>query len=492
LAPSVGIDFGTSNSAVATAASGVPTRVPVGDGSDYLPTALYAAQADLPSVTIDDSELESRVAAARREQLAAGRAAGKRRLAFRSLSDEELRTRERAIMTREALEAARLRSERASTAEVLLGADAILIGDAAIEQHVLDPRSGRFFRSPKRFLGSDLARSQLAIFERVIAAILAALRDRTAERLGTAPAQVVLGRPVTYSDVGGAERDAQAIQLMTGAAHEAGFTDVESLLEPVAAALEYERSLGSERIALVVDIGGGTTDCTVIRLGPERRARADRSADVLGQSGSRRGGVSLDEALAWQAFMPLFGRDLPTNDGRPLPRGPIHDAVLVYDVPAQTRFFQAAGTFAAWEERVDDPRPLRRLQRLSRGRLTQRLLRSAELTKIALTDEPRGVAALDYVERGLGVTVARAELAAHSAAFLGHVVRLARDALRDAAVRPDAVYVTGGTARSPIVQAALREALGGEVEIVIGDLFGSVVSGLALHAERVFGSDVRG
>ena len=72
-------------------------------------------------------------------------------------------------------------------------------------------------------------------------------------------------------------------------------------LEPIAAALDYERRITRESLVLVVDIGGGTSDFTVVRLGPDRVARAahqgDRVSDVLATSGVHIGGTNYDQKL---------------------------------------------------------------------------------------------------------------------------------------------------------------------------------------------------
>jgi hypothetical chaperone protein len=63
-------------------------------------------------------------------------------------------------------------------------------------------------------------------------------------------------------------------------------------------------------------------------------------------------------------------------------------------------------------------------------------------------------------------------------------VALMREAETQAQTQPDVIYVTGGTARSPIVERYLREHYG-DLPIVIGDLFGSVTSGLTTWAQRL-------
>ena len=58
--------------------------------------------------------------------------------------------------------------------------------------------------------------------------------------------------------------------------------------------------LQEEKRVLVVDIGGGTTDCSLLLMGPQWRSRLDREASLLGHSGCRIGGNDLDIALAFK------------------------------------------------------------------------------------------------------------------------------------------------------------------------------------------------
>jgi len=144
--------------------------------------------------------------------------------------------------------------------------------------HYLTGTEGRLMRSLKSLLGSPLLQETTVIdhqqirFQDIIATYLAALRSRAAQALGTAPDRVILGRPVHFVDDDPA-RDAQAEQSLRQVAQAVGFTDIAFQLEPIAAALDYERRLQREAVVLVADIGGGTSDFTVVRLGPQRIAR---------------------------------------------------------------------------------------------------------------------------------------------------------------------------------------------------------------------------
>lgn len=196
-------------------------------------------------------------------------------------------------------------------------------GRAAVAQY-LSGTEGRLMRSLKSLLGSPLLQETTLVnhqplrFQDIVTTFLAALRERAAAATGQMPAQVVMGRPVHFVD-DHPQREAQAQQSLQDAAHAAGFEQVSFQLEPVAAALDYERRLTHEALVLVVDIGGGTSDFTVVRLGPDRSLRRDRSQDVLATAGVHLGGTDFDHKLSLENVMPLLGFRHLGPQGREVP-----------------------------------------------------------------------------------------------------------------------------------------------------------------------------
>ena len=184
-------------------------------------------------------------------------------------------------------------------------------GRDAVAQY-LAGTEGRLMRSLKSLLGSPLllettvVNHQQISFLEIVATFLAEMRERAAQSLGVAPTKVVMGRPVHFVD-DDLERDAQAQEALLQAAQAVGFRQVSFQLEPIAAALDYERRLDSERVVLVVDLGGGTSDFTVVRLGPQRMKLANRAGDVLATAGVHIGGTDFDHKLSLEQVMPLLG-----------------------------------------------------------------------------------------------------------------------------------------------------------------------------------------
>src|SRR4051794_15701843 len=188
---------------------------------------------------------------------------------------------------------------------------AVLIGRRAIEAYV-EGAPGRLMRSLKSVLGTSLIDETTRVgrertsFRDVIAYYLSAVKRRGEQASGRELRNVVHGRPVHFID-NAPEADRKAEQTLLKIARQIGFDEVTFQFEPIAAALDYERQISTEEIALIADIGGGTSDFSIVRLGPDRHGKPDRTSDILANDGVRVGGTDFDRLLSLGAVMPLFG-----------------------------------------------------------------------------------------------------------------------------------------------------------------------------------------
>src|ERR1700694_561825 len=168
---------------------------------------------------------------------------------------------------------------------------AVLIGRKAIEAYV-EGVSGRLMRSLKSVLGTALIDETTRLgrertsFRDVIAYYLGAVKRRAEASTGRELREVAHGRPVHFVD-NAPDADRKAEQILREIAGEIGCAEVPFQLEPIAASLDYERQISAEEIALIADIGGGTSDFSIVRLGPDRHGKADRVADILANDGVR-------------------------------------------------------------------------------------------------------------------------------------------------------------------------------------------------------------
>jgi len=356
-------------------------------------------------------------------------------------------------------------------------------GAAAQEHFMQDPEAGFLVKSPKTFLGSDLRTEQLNFFKDVSATIFGFMKSHAEAQLNAPIDEVVLGRPVHFHGTKGSASDRQAEDLLRSAAQQVGFKKIEFMLEPIAAALHFEQSLTRDIRVLVLDIGGGTTDCSMINVGPSYRQH--RREGLLGYyAGRRSGGVELDIQLAMMKLMPQLGRGHCE-----VPDQVYWDAAKVNDIPAQSRFLSAARGHELdlhfSRAPADEKRLIRRLIALHSNAGTLRLNRSAEFAKVQLTTDETCQVPLDYLEEGLMVAISRDEFRAAIARDIESFLHLVTEVEQQAGTKPDLVYVTGGTAKSPIVQNFLNSNLAG-YPIKYGNLFGSVGSGLTAWAGQIF------
>ncbi|CAM4360353.1 molecular chaperone [Pluralibacter gergoviae] len=222
----IGFDYGTANCSVAAMRDGAPQMLALENGSPLLPSMLCAPvreavsewlyrQQDVPATGAETEALLRR--------------------ALRYNRDEDIE----------------------------VGRSSVQFGLASLQQYIDDPQEVYFVKSPKSFLGaSGLKPQQVALFEDLVCAMMLHIRQQAGAQLPESITQAVIGRPINFQGLGGEEANAQAQGILERAAKRAGFQDVVFQFEPVAAGLDFEATLSEEKRVLVVDIGGGTTDCS--------------------------------------------------------------------------------------------------------------------------------------------------------------------------------------------------------------------------------------
>ncbi|AWN38005.1 Hsp70 family protein [Methylobacterium radiodurans] len=365
-----------------------------------------------------------------------------------------------------------------------------IIGRAATEAYV-EGVPGRLMRSLKSVLGSGLVEETTPLgrerlrFRDVIARYLAAVKARAEEAAGTGFDAVVHGRPVHFVD-GDPEGDRRAEATLREIAESIGFRSVSFQYEPIAAALDYEQGVRAEEIALIADIGGGTSDFSIVRLSPERHARAERADDILANDGVRIGGTDFDRMLSLGTVMPLLGLGSPMKRGDlAVPNAYFHDLATWSSI---NRLYNPKTLREIEETRRDAARPdlIDRLYNVVEAERGHGLAIAVEGAKIGASD--RGTASLDlgFVERGLRAAVDQESLGAQTGSLAERIGGRVGRCLAQAGIgaeRIDALFLTGGSTGLPHVRAALTACVPG-ARVVDGDTFGSVGVGLTIEAAR--------
>ncbi len=355
---------------------------------------------------------------------------------------------------------------------------------------------GRLMRSLKSLLGSNLLQEKTAVadglisFQDVISRFLRELSQRSARQLGYQPRRVTIGRPVHFVDEA-PERDRQAQAALTEAASAAGFDDISFVLEPIAAAFDHERRIDREQVVLIVDIGGGTSDFTVVRLGPERIGRADRQSDILATTGVHIGGTDYDRRLSLDHVMPLLGLRHIGPRGREVPSPVFFDLStwhLINWLYTPKMLRQALDLRTSYT----DLQLHRRLMTVLQERLGHRLASEVESAKIRSSVAGSGAQIdLTSVEPALLAALATEGMERSLAPLLDKVLQCAHECVAAAGLGTsglDAIYLTGGSSALRPFQAALRLSFP-DTEIIEGDLFGGVASGLAYAGDASHGAN---
>ena len=368
-----------------------------------------------------------------------------------------------------------------------------LIGRAAIAAYV-DGSQGRLLRSLKSALGNALIDETTQVgrkrlrFTQVIARYLELLKARAQAACGEELTQVVHGRPVHFVDAD-ADGDAKAEDALRDIARSIGFRDVSFQFEPIAAALDYERRVKREEIAMVVDIGGGTSDFSIVRLSPQRRDRADRADDVLANGGVRVGGVDFDRRLSLASVMPHLGFGSPMKRaGLDAPSGYFHDLATWASI---NRVYNQHTLREVREVRRESARPelIERLLRVIELQRGHTLAIDVERAKIALSDAGEAFIDLGWLEEALAARPERAALVASSQRLTERIVETIRGCLSQAGLRAgqvQALFLTGGTTQIPHVREAVTREMP-KARVIEGDTFGSVGLGLTIEAQRRYG-----
>ncbi|MBW5412406.1 MULTISPECIES: Hsp70 family protein [Pseudomonas] len=365
-------------------------------------------------------------------------------------------------------------------------------GRLALHEY-LEGYEGRLMRSLKSLLGSKLLKSETSIlgsalpFKDLLGLFLGTLKSRAEATAGREFDSVVLGRPVYFvDDDETADREAQ--DTLVAVAQKLGFKDISFQFEPIAAAFDYERTLNQEELVLIVDIGGGTSDFSLVRLSPERRQLADRQSDILATGGVHIGGTDFDKQLSLQGVMPLFGYGSLMKSQALMPTSHFinlatwHTINTVYSQKAQ---------LALKDMRYDaqDTAGMDRLFKLIEQRAGHWLAIQVENSKIELTHADRLSLDLSHIEKDLSAELTRPLFEESIAQLLARIQASVNQLLASAGVSHEqinTVFYTGGSSGIPALRHSIDQLLP-QARKAEGDQFGSIGSGLAIEAFKRYG-----
>ena len=315
--------------------------------------------------------------------------------------------------------------------------------------------------------------------DELVAGYLREIRERVENETGQSLAGVVLGRPVNFVDSAGEQDNQCAEARLRRAAEAAGFREISFELEPVAAALFYELTVNEPQNVVVFDLGGGTLDITVMRVGQasQRRVFATGGVGIAGDTFDRR-------VLEWRV-LDHFGRGSTWGeDAKPFPNQ--YTDVLVHwqSVPELLRpetlhFLRLARTTS------NRPKQLAALESLLVNNYAIRLYDEVERAKVALSSVPFAVIELKGEDIDLWQPITRTQLESIILSDMRRIESCLVDTLECSRLVPgeiDAVVRTGGSAQTPCFIQMLGRIFGPD-KVVVSDVFSGVTAGLAIRAE---------
>ncbi|RFQ27572.1 Hsp70 family protein, partial [Pseudomonas sp. ATCC 13867] len=350
-------------------------------------------------------------------------------------------------------------------------------GRLALHEY-LEGYEGRLMRSLKSLLGSSLLKSETTVlgsampFKDLLGLFIGELKKRAEAVAGREFDAVVLGRPVFFVD-DDPKADQEAQDTLVAVAHKLGFKEVSFQYEPLAAAFDYERGIQREELVLIVDIGGGTSDFSLVRLSPERREVADRHGDILATGGVHIGGTDFDKQLSIQGVMPLFGYGSRMKSDAFMPTSYHLNLATWHTINA---VYAQKSQLALQNMRYDivDATGIDRLFKLIEQRAGHWLAMQVEASKIELSDADRRDIDLARVEAGLVAELSRELFEGAIGPLLERVRGSIGELLNSADVEParvDSVFFTGGSSGVPALRQSVAAMLP-NARHVDGDRFG--------------------
>ncbi len=365
----------------------------------------------------------------------------------------------------------------------------ILYGNRAVQSY-LDGCEGRLMRSIKSVLGTPLidqktnVLNKMVPFHNIIGLFISESKRRAEQYCNQEIESVVLGRPVRFNDDDD-EMDAQAENILREIALEKGFKQVAFQLEPIAAAKAFQHNHAIEGNLLIVDIGGGTSDFTI--LTPD----VTEGYQVLGTAGIHIGGTNLDKALALKKVMPELGMGtlvrIANGSDINIPTTWFHSLSTWHEINSlyPSTVIHEIRNFLATSH---DKRRTRRLIDVLNHKLGHQILEEVESCKKQLSDSMETTIPLNEIEDELSIEVSKGELEAIIEPDISSVKNKIGELIIQCGLTNesiDLVFYTGGTTLIPSVRNSINN-LFPNARMLTGDMLHSVGIGLTLDARERF------
>jgi hypothetical chaperone protein len=368
-------------------------------------------------------------------------------------------------------------------------------GPEAIEQYLSADVKGRLIQSLKSFLSSRNLHSteifgRRHTIEDLIARILKDLRKKAEEQFGIKIRSAVVGRPVHFVGAENLEDDIYAEGRLRSAFDSAGYESVEFEMEPIAAAHYYESRLDHDELIMIGDFGGGTSDFSLVHVGPSIRGRdkeKNRVSDgIVGNAGVGIAGDAFDAKIIRHLVSPALGADSQLRSlGKILTvPGWVYIKLERWHHLSLLRGRDVLAMLKGVHAQALEPEKIAALIHFIKEDLGFHLHRAVQKVKNDLSIAP--VATFQFADGfvDLAATVERASFEEWISEELAQIAGCVDSLLAASGVLPkdvDMVFLTGGSSFVPAVRK-IFETRFGKKRIRGGNEFTSVARGLALKA----------
>jgi len=366
-------------------------------------------------------------------------------------------------------------------------------GPEGIEHYLSADSKGRLIQSLKSFLSSRSLRTtdvfgRRRTIEDLIARILRDLREKAERQFKMQIRSAVVGRPVNFVGAECDDDNAYAEHRLQQAFLAAGFESVQFEMEPVAAAHYYESTLDHDELILIGDFGGGTSDFSVVRVGPTVRGPNRQSSDLLGSAGVGLAGDAFDAKIIRHLVSPALGAGTHMRSLHKLLPVPnwVYAKLERWHHLSFLKTSEVMNMLGSVRAQALEPEKLEALLHLVREDLGYHLHQAVQKVKCDLSDHP---SAMFYFSDGvieLQASVERdlfeqwiAEELEQIAACVDSLLQRCNLNFKDI----DKVFLTGGSSFVPRVRKIFETRFGAD-RIRAGNEFTSVARGLALQASK--------
>ena len=371
-----------------------------------------------------------------------------------------------------------------------------IFGRKALSYYV-DGYEGRLMRSLKSLLGTSLIHEKTQIgkqnveFAQILQDFLQHAKHQAEIYAQQNLTHLVCGRPVYFIDEDEIA-DKKAQDFLEDLLKKIGFQQIEFVYEPVAAAMDFERTITQEHLALIVDIGGGTSDFSVIKVSPDGMKRLNRLEDILANDGVHIGGNDFDRLLNIFKVMPFLGykstiRGDFGNHHLDIPVGYFHDLATWHKI----NFLYTDAIKREFENisrKSLSPELWNRFIKIIEQRDGHRLALDVEKAKIALTTYEQYDIMLDYVEKQFCVPVTTQDLNQSLEESIQKIEQAIDKTLQQAGVTAEkinVVFLTGGGTYLPAISQMVKRKIP-QADYQTGNHFGSIATGLTECAKYYF------